>query len=196
MRLAISIKPDFPHLHEDLGSVLALQDRHAEAVPCFERAIRLEARLPLAHQKLGQALALLGRGLEADEAFEEFFEEAPGKGQVALAMDHLRSGRKTEAIETLRGALREDPDNVDAMRCLAGIYVREGGRLSDAEALLRRATALAPAYTAVWMMLGALLHEAGRNREAIEASAARRRSSRTMLPHGRASATRMHSPAK
>ena len=148
--------------------MLALQGRHEEAVPCFERAIQLEPRLPRAHKKLGQSLALLGRGREADAAFEEFFEQAPAKGQVALAMDHLRADRKGEAIDTLRSALREDPDNVDAMRCLAGIYMREEGRVSDAEALLRRATARAPDFAAAWSMLANLLREAGRHREAID----------------------------
>ena len=168
VRLALSLRPDFPHLHEDLGSVLALQGRHKEAVPCFERAIQLEPRLPRAHQKLGQSLALLGRGREADAAFEEFFEQAPAKGQVALAMNHLRADRKSEAIDTLRSALRDDPDNVDAMRCLAGIYMREEGRVSDAEALLRRATTRAPDFVAAWSMLANLLRESDRHREAID----------------------------
>jgi tetratricopeptide (TPR) repeat protein len=168
VRLALSLKPEFPHLHEDLGSVLALQDRHDEAVPCFERAIRLEPRLTLAHKKLGQSLALLGRGREADAAFEEFFEQQPAKGKVALAMDHLRADRKTEAIDTLHSALRENPDNVDALRCLAGIFMREEGRLSDAEALLRRATTRAPDFAAPWSMLANLLRESGRHREAID----------------------------
>src|SRR5262245_58371438 len=166
VRLALALQPRFPHLHEDLGSVLAVQDRHEEAVPCFERAIQLEPRLPLAHKKLGQSLALIGRGREADAAFEEFFEQAPSKGQVALAMDHLRAGRTSEAIDTLRGTLRDDPDNVDALRYLASIYMRDEQRVSDAEALLRRATARAPGFTAAWTMLGGLLHEAGRHQEA------------------------------
>jgi tetratricopeptide (TPR) repeat protein len=168
VRLALSLRPDFPHLHEDLGSVLALQGRHEEAVPCFERAIVLEPRLTLAHKKLGQSLALLGRGREADAAFEEFFEQQPAKGKVALAMDHLRADRKTEAIDALHGALREDPDNVDALRCLAGIFMREEGRVSDAEALLRRATTRAPDFAAAWSMLANLLRESGRHREAID----------------------------
>ena len=168
VRLALSLQPDFPHLHEDLGSVLALQDRHQEAIPCFERAIQLEPRLSLAHKKLGYSLAALGRGREADAEFEEFFELAPAKGQVALAMDHLRAGRKGEATDILRSALRENPDNVDALRCLASVYWREGGRVSDAEALLRRATALAPGFAVLWNMLGALLHEAGRHSDAVD----------------------------
>jgi tetratricopeptide (TPR) repeat protein len=168
VRLAIALQPDFPHLHEDLGSVLALQERFEEAVPCFEQAIRLEPRLPLAHKKLGQALAALGRGQDADAAFEEFFEQDSARGQVALALDHLRAGRKAEAIDTLRSALRENANNVDAMRFLAQIYWREEQQQSDAEALLRRATTLAPGYTAAWIMLGSLLHEVDRHADSIE----------------------------
>jgi len=70
VRLAISLKPEFPHLHEDLGSILAMQSRFEEAVACFREAIRLEPQLPLAHKKLGQALAAMGQGKDADAAFE------------------------------------------------------------------------------------------------------------------------------
>lgn len=166
-RLALALRPEHPHLHEDLGSTLALQDRFEEAVPCFERAIQLEPRLPLAHKKLGQALALLGRGQDADAAFEEFFELDSRRGQVAVALNHLHAGRKDEAIETLRKALRENPDNVDAMRFLAQVYLREEKHQSDAEALLRRATSIAPTYTGAWILLGLLMHEVDRHAESV-----------------------------
>jgi tetratricopeptide (TPR) repeat protein len=168
IRQALALQPDFPHLHDDLGSALALQGRHEEAVPCFEQAIRLEPQLPQAHRKLGEALAALGHGREADESFEEFFDRDPGRGKVALALDHLRSGRKDDALETLRSALRENADNVDALRLLAQLYWREEKRLSDAEALLRRATRLAPGHTMAWTMLGGLLLESNRHADAME----------------------------
>ena len=168
VRLALSLQPDFPHLHEDLGSVLALQQRFEEAVPCFRRAIELEPRLPLAHKKLGEALAALDRGSEADEAFEEYFELDPSKGNVALALVDLRAGRKPEAVDKLRKILRETPDNVDAMRALAGIYFRDREHLGDAEALLRRATELAPDFVAAWMLLGTLLVDGNRHPEAFD----------------------------
>ena len=157
--------------------------------PCFEQAIRLEPRLPLAHKKLGQALAALGRGQDADAAFEEFFELDSARGQVALALDHLRAGRKTEAIDTLRGALRENASNVDAMRFLAQIYWREEKQQSDAEALLRRATTLAPGFTAAWLLLGAMLHEVDRHAESIECYQAATRPSPTTPSPGPGSAT-------
>src|SRR6202008_3367828 len=168
-------KPVFPHFPRALARVLSCQRPSKERGPSFgeggpglEEATRLKPRLPLAHKKLGQALAELGRGTEADEAFEEFFEQDSAKGEVALALDHLRSGRRAEAIETLRSALRNAPDNVDAMRVLAQTYFKEKEHLSDAEALLRRATELAPSFTAAWMVLGGVLHEANRHRESIE----------------------------
>ena len=169
VRRAIALKPEFPHLHEDLGSIFAMQQRFEEAEPCFREAIRLEPRLPLAHRKLGETLAALGRGHEADVAFEEYFEQDPDKGKVAISLDHMRAGRKADAIEALRGALRENPDNVDAMRCLAQIYIQDRERVSDSEALLRNATTLAPDYAAAWMLLGSLLHEGGRHAESVRA---------------------------
>jgi tetratricopeptide (TPR) repeat protein len=168
LRFALSLEPENPHLHEDMGSVLALQHRFEQAIGWFEKAIALEPRLPLAHKKLGQALAALGRGKDADAAFEEYFERDPQKGIVANGAEHLRAGRKEEAIQCFRDALRVNPDNVDAMRCLGNVYLRDKEHLGDAEALLRRATQSAPDFTAAWVLLGGVLHERKRNVEAID----------------------------
>ena len=137
--------------------------------PQFRHALELEPRLPLTQKKLGQALAELGRGNEADEAFEEFFELDPSKGEVALAMDHLRAGRKTEAD---RGAARA-PARASRQRGRDACPRRHllsatGERLGDAEALLRRATRLAPGFAAAWILLGTLLQDADRYTDAIE----------------------------
>jgi tetratricopeptide (TPR) repeat protein len=169
IRFTLSLASEIPTLHEDLGSVLALLGRFEDAVLSFEKAIRIEPRLPLARKKLGQALAALGRGREADESFEEYFELDPAKGVIAEGADHLKAGRKDEAIATFRNALRKDPENVDAMRFLAGIYLRDKSSLGDAEALLRRAVQVAPDYTGAWMLLGAVLHEKSRHMESVDA---------------------------
>lgn len=167
-RFVLSLAPEMPLAHEDLGSVLALQERYEEAVPCFEKALQLEPNLPLARKKLGQALAALGRGREADAVFEEYLERDPDRGIVAQGIEHLQAGRKEEAITAFREALRRNPDNVDAMRCLANVWLRDKENLSDAEALLRRATQVAPDFTGAWILLGGVLHEQKRNVEAIE----------------------------
>jgi tetratricopeptide (TPR) repeat protein len=167
LRSALALRSDSAPLHEDLGGIYAMQRRFEDAVASFQTAIQLDPRLPLARKKLGQALAALGRADEADAALEAWFEQDPGRLQVALALDHLRAGRKDEAIATLRKALRENPDNVDALHTLAQAYWGDDERVSDIEALLRKATELAPGLAAAWVMLGLLLHQSERSAEAI-----------------------------
>jgi len=167
-RAALSLMPELPQLYEDLGSVLALQDRFADAIPMFEHAISLEPGLPLVHKKLGQALAAVGRGQDADEHFEEFFDKDPDAGAVAIGADHLKAGRKDEAIAAFREVLKRSPENVNAMRFLAIACWREMQNLAEAEAWLRRATSIAPDFTAAWLTLGPILLEMNKNVEAID----------------------------
>jgi tetratricopeptide (TPR) repeat protein len=164
---ALSLEPDQAQLEEDLGSVLALQGRHEEAIPHLERAIRQDPSRPLPYKKLGHALVVVGRGGEADEQFRQFMEHDPGKNLVAQAIVHLQEGRPDEGEKMLRDALKEDPDNVDAMRYLASTMLSGRKNLSDAEALLRRATQLAPDYLHAWLMLGSAQLERGKNLEAV-----------------------------
>jgi len=168
LRFALSLEPNNPHLHEDLGSVLALQERYDDAIPIFESAIAIEPKLPLVHKKLGQALAAIGRAGEADEAFGEYFENNPDKAIVARGVEQFQDGKDNDAIATFREALRQNPENVDAMRFLANTYLRKKQNIGDAEALLRRATQIAPDFTDAWMLLGAILHERGRHPESID----------------------------
>lgn len=167
-RFALSLAPDAPLLHEDLGSVLSMQERFEDAIPSFERALQLEPNLPLARKKLGQALASVGRGEEADLQFEEYLERDPDKHLVGAGAEHLKAGRKQDAIDAFRVALKRNPDNVDAMRYLANVYLRDRERLDDAEALLRRATQIAPDFASAWILLGGVLHEKKRNTEAVD----------------------------
>ena len=46
LRFAISLSPNYPQLHEDLGSVFAMQFRFDEAIPELETAIQLQPALP------------------------------------------------------------------------------------------------------------------------------------------------------
>ena len=167
IRFAIDLAPDFAPLHEDLGGALAADGKLDEAISSLEKAIRLDPSRPTAHKKLGQALAAAGRGKDADEAFEAFFEKDPAKGKVAVGADHLRSGRLDDAVESLREVLRENPDNVDAMRFLALTYQKQDQNLGDAEALLRRAIQIAPDFSVASLNLGLLLSQSGKQMDAI-----------------------------
>ena len=169
LRFAISLSPNFPQLHEDLGSVLAMGGQFEDAIASFEKAIRLDPSLPLPHKKLGQALAMVGRGEDADEKFEEYFDKRPEVGAVAEGAVHLKAGRVEEAIEKFKECLNEDANDVNAMRHLAVCYWREKKKLDDAEALLRRAVAIAPDFAPAWLNLGMVLLERNKYLDAISA---------------------------
>jgi len=168
IRFALELYPNFPQLHEDLGSILGLQGRFEESIPMFEEAIALEPSLPLVHKKLGRALGAVGRGKESDEAFMEYFDRAPETGEVAVGAEHLKAGRLDEAVTALRGVLRKNPNNVDAMCFLALTYRTQGKNIGDAEALLRRATQVAPNHISAFLNLGSLLSERNKRLEAVE----------------------------
>ena len=166
---AIDLAPEVPLLYEDLGTVRGYQGRHTDAIGLFEKAIRLDPREASAHRKLGQALAAAGRGGEADRHFESYFDRDPVASRVAEGAEHLRAGRADEAIATFREILRSHPENVDAMRHLGIAYWREKKKPGDAEAWLRRATAVAPDFVGAWMSLGLVLLDNAKPNDAIAA---------------------------
>lgn len=168
LQFAISLKPDFAPLHEDLGVIFSGQGRLKEAIASFEKAIQLDPTRPTAHKKLGQVLAASGRGQEADEAFENFFAKDTNKGVVAEGLEHFRAGRMDEAINVLRKAIKKEPKNVDAMHVLALTYIKMDGRRTDAEALLRRVLQLAPDFMGASVTLGTFLTKSGKAMDATK----------------------------
>ncbi|KZX54931.1 hypothetical protein A3709_07930 [Halioglobus sp. HI00S01] len=168
LEMAIKIAPDFAPLYEDLGSIRGMQGDHHAAIDALKRAVQIDPGLSSAHKKLAQALQATGRHNEIDEAMEGFLDHNADAALVATGAEHWRAGRMTEAEDTLKKALRSNPDNVDAMRFLAMVYHGEGRQLDDAEALLRRAIGIAPDFHQALGNLGRILIENGKTEEAAE----------------------------
>jgi len=152
-----------------LGNALMQQRRFEEAIPILEDAVQHDPNNAIGHKKLGLALAAVGRGEDADKSFEVFFEKDPGSGAVAAGAEQLRAGEEDDAVQSFRQALRDNPDNVDAMRFLAAVYLKQEEKLGDAEALLLRATEIAPDFAAAWLDLGLVLIKRMKRMEAIDA---------------------------
>ena len=167
LRRAIELAPTFAKPHEDLGRLLVEKGRPEEAVEVLKTATRLDPEAEMAFFTLGRALSLAGDGEQADAAFEASFELNPERRKLALAAEHHKAGRHEEASRQYRTLLAESPNNVDAMRLLAGILASQSD-VEEAEALLRRAVALAPDYALAFLDLGQLFQEQHRYAEAIE----------------------------
>ena len=54
---AISLDPEFPEAHNNLGSALKAQGKLEQAIAEFQKAIELDPLLPEAHSNLGIALS-------------------------------------------------------------------------------------------------------------------------------------------
>ncbi|MBN8431293.1 sulfotransferase [Microbulbifer salipaludis] len=156
---ALELDPNLPSLHDELGSLQAQRQRYVDAVAAFDRAIELDPNNPRTHQKRAKALHLLGRDDEAEEAFDQFLRGDPLAAQIAEGARLWREGKLDDAEPLLRKALRQAPDNVDAMRFLALVLQDSGKNLLDAEALLRNAIQRAPDFLPALQNLGALLLE-------------------------------------
>jgi len=162
----IELAANFAKPHEDLGTLLLEENRPEEAVPLLQNATRLDPQAELAFFNLGKALAKLGKGSEADKAFEASFELNPERKKLALAAEHQREGRLDEAEQLYREVLRENPNNVDALRLLGTIAASQS-RYGEAEQRFRQAIELAPDYVRVIVDLGRIMEEQNRYQEAI-----------------------------
>ena len=167
LRRAIELAPSFAKPHEDLGFLLLERGRPDEAIEVLKTATRLDPKAEMAFFTLGRALSMTGKGAEADAAFEASFALNPRRKKLALAAEHHKAGRHEEAARLYRELLQEAPNNVDAMRLLAGVLAGKS-EVEEAEVLLRKAIALAPDYALAFLDLGQLLKDQYRYAEAID----------------------------
>jgi len=168
IEFALKIAPDYARLYEDLGNMQGMQREYEAAITSFRRAVQLDPRLASAHRKLAQTLVAAGRGDEVDAAFEGFLDHDRDAALVAAGAEHWRAGRHDEAETTLLSALRNNAENIDAMRFLAMVYQDQNKKLLDAEALLRRAISIAPDFHQALGNLGRILVDNSKLGEAIE----------------------------
>ena len=167
LRRAIELAPNFAKPHEDLGFLLIETGRIDEAVETLKNATRLDPQAEMAFFYLGRALSMIGKGEEADAAFEASFALNPQRRKLALAAEHHKQGRHDEAQRLYRELLSDSPENVDAMRLLAGILTNKS-ETEESEALLQRAISLAPDYALALLDLGQIYHEQHRYGEALD----------------------------
>ena len=142
---AITMFPEFARPHVIRGELRLIQGRHEQATDEFRRAIDLGDTDPSTRIKLGRALMLTGDREAASEAVEASLDLDPARRQLAEAFQLEMTGKPEEAESLYREILRNDPENVDALRLLAGVATARNHH-RDAEVLLKRALELKPDF--------------------------------------------------
>ena len=134
-RRGVEGAPDLAALHNELGDVLAVQNRFDEAVECYREAVKLDPRDDDAWHDLGVSLAALSRRKSAKEALQKAVELTKRNEVRLSALLHLGSiaadeGRLEEAIELWNSVLQAEPGLIPVRMALASTYAS----MSDYEA--------------------------------------------------------------
>lgn len=145
--------PEYAKGHEQLGETLLALGRPEDAVLSLQRALDLNPAFDAAQMKLGRTLLGLGRETEARQVFESFVRQTPHRQRLADAAELHRNGNYREAEGIYREILKEDPENVSALRLLA-ILAMKVEHYRDAVVFLQQAVKLAPDFRGAWIDLG------------------------------------------
>ena len=119
----VRARPGNPRARLALGSALASESRHADAIAQFTEALRLDPGDYRARLDLGRELCAAGRADEALEQYGRILPPTPDSAElhcdIALALE--RTGRKAEAAVQFGDALRLDPACAEAQAGLGRV---------------------------------------------------------------------------
>lgn len=144
-RYAVARNPRAWSAHNNLGSALAQQGRHAEAIEHFRAALAVAPDRVDARFNLGQSLRKLGRPGEAVPEFRRALEHSTADAELynAMGLALAETENLPLAARALEEAVRLRPDYAEACNNLGTVYARQG-RFGDAVRAFEQALRLAP----------------------------------------------------
>jgi Flp pilus assembly protein TadD len=167
----VAKSPESARPRINLGTLLVLEGRHAEAVEQLAQAVRLAPRDANAHNNLGQALTRSGRLAAAKARFAEAvaLDPANASARFNLALALEQEGRPEQARPHFAEALRLDPSYA---RFALEAYQRaaahaRSGRFAAAVEEYGLALRMRPAFPAALRERALALEELGRHEEAL-----------------------------
>jgi putative PEP-CTERM system TPR-repeat lipoprotein len=108
------------------GDVLLAQNKPAEALPAYEKALSI-SKSPELLVKVAQAMTMTGKGKEAEARATQWLKDRPNDALVAMFVaDRSLAGKEFKpAISLLEGVLKQNPNNPVALNNLAWAYQQE-----------------------------------------------------------------------
>src|SRR5712691_3259229 len=124
----LALVPDFAEVHMNLGLVFQLQDRSAEAMTEFRRALKIKPALAGANFFLGVDYCKIGEGVKAIPYLRAAVHEEPNRLDIWswLATAQEMSGEIKAEVVTIKRALDLQPLDVDLLYLLGHAYARLG----------------------------------------------------------------------
>ncbi|MCE2557673.1 MAG: tetratricopeptide repeat protein [Acidobacteria bacterium] len=173
LRRALAINPRDLDANQNLAESMRKQGRYDEAAEQFRRVLQIDGNYALAWAGLGQTQYDSGRYEQAIDAVNRALSLNPDSPQIAtfhflLGRASREAGRLRTAEQSLLRAAELTPDETEALRALATLYLRMG-RLDDARAIAARAEQIKPGSPATLHTRAEVLRRQRRYDEAIAA---------------------------
>jgi tetratricopeptide (TPR) repeat protein len=170
LRRRVQANPGSARAHYHLANLLNHQGMTEEAVARYRDAVALEPRFADAHKKLALALAKAGTFEPAIEHLRAILRIEPrsndGEIQYYLGTILLYQGRYAEAAESLRAAVKAEPNAARAHQQLARAFSAQGN-LDEAIRYYRSALRLDSSDAELHVALSRALAAQGKRDEAI-----------------------------
>jgi tetratricopeptide (TPR) repeat protein len=162
-----SIYPDNAEAHYNLGVLLHILERFAEAEACYLHALSLHPIYAEAHNNLGNLFQQMERFAEAEACYQRalYIRQEYAEVHYNLGILLQRQERLAESETCYRHALSIRPDYAEAHNNL-GNLLQELKRFTESEACYQLALSLRPIYVEAHYNLGNLLQELKRFTEA------------------------------
>lgn len=154
---AISLSPESEFLLNNLGQLLAKNERNEEAIQTYKKALLRSPRDFLSWDGIGHLFNKFGVYQNAISAFEKALEIAPNheSSWAGIGRAYLESGQLEKAEGSLRKAVELNTHSIDAWINLGKCFVQQKRDL-DAIAVYDRAIDFNPKNTDIWNELGRL----------------------------------------
>lgn len=122
-----------PEVWQRLGLVRHLQNKFAQAIPAFEKAVRAKPDLWSAHLFLGIDLYRTNRFQDALDHLKTANGLRPDDGDIQfwLGATHLALKRYLEGLTILESVAARQPGNLEVIRLLAQNYAEYATRLAN-----------------------------------------------------------------
>ena len=153
----------------NLGLCLIATDCPIDAIAALERALSLRPGLVRYWYKWAEAHMAARSGEKALAEARKLAERNPRDQGPCIAQAHLETllGRPQQALTTIRGAVRRDRSNADALVALAELLERQNS-LDEFEATLNRIAGLTRVTDRLPLLKARLKYRAGNYEEALD----------------------------
>lgn len=166
-RFALPSSPSDFQINARLGHILVGENKHEEALPFLNTALKTEPQSWNVHYNIGLTKIARGANAEAATNFErtlELFPDYP-PARKAYASVLAMQGKLDDSVLQFQHYLKKAPRDFEAHNNL-GVVLARLNRLEEAEASYRSSLELAGANSGVHLNLASLLIQSGRSAEA------------------------------